>query len=140
MNKLFCFLFLCLFFLNVCGSVMDGQNHNFEDETIFSSAKNFNVINGYGSSIVYIDRIGIDFYSAKDSLMKKIILPDSGCPENPCQEFYLTLETMSIDFEFDNRIFTVLVFNEPVNMIPINTPCEVLDSRGNHFRIQWQID
>jgi hypothetical protein len=109
----------------------------YNSEAIFDTIKEFKIIKGYCGSINYIGKIGIDCKTAEDSLFKTITLPNSGCPNNPCQEFHIYKDTIIVDFKFDNRTFIAIVFKDIQDKMQIMAPSEVLDERGNHYRINW---
>lgn len=140
MKKMFNIMILLVLFGFSCKkekSDIEERNTKYNSEAIFDTIKEFKIIKGYCGSINYISKIGIDYQTAEDSLLKTITLPNSGCPNNPCQEYLIYKDTIIIDFKLDNRKFIAIVFKDIQDKMQIMAPSEVLDERGNHYRINW---
>jgi hypothetical protein len=81
----------------------DENDSDIQEESIFNENKTFKIIHGACGSIMYIERIGNDFDSALDSLIKRrepIISTNTWV-----EEYYIEKETMTIDFNYDDRTF-----------------------------------
>lgn len=122
---LFSILFVTLFF--ACD-----EN---SEESMFYENKTFPIIHGACGSIMYQGRIGNNFDSALDSLIKRrepMIYANTWV-----KEYYIEKETMTIDFNYDNRMFYSIGFIDKVQKIHIFSLSDVIDSNGNYFTILW---
>jgi len=107
------------------------------EEVLFEKIKTFQIKDGPCGKINYINRIGYNFNSALDSLLKFTLLPNSSCPNNPCQDYKIQHDTIIVDFNYDKRFFIAIVFKDINNRKQLMSISEVLDSKGNYFRINW---
>jgi len=125
---LFSILFAALF------AACDKKHEN--GEFVFKKDQTFKIIDGVAcGSVVYHSRFGKDFDSALDSLIKfrePMILANTWV-----EEYYIEKEIMTIDFNYDNRIFYSISFVDKVKNFPIFSLNDVIDSEGNYFNVLW---
>jgi len=122
----FCFL-LSLFFTSCKKTFTD-------DETLFKKHKTFKIIDGACGSIKYQGKIGNNFDSALDSLIK---LREPFIYGNPrVEEYYIEKEIMTIDFKYDDRVFFSIGFTDSRGL-HIFSLTDVIDSKGSYFVIRW---
>jgi hypothetical protein len=115
-------------------TVPPGENPLPEDSILFLiKDKTFNILHGPCGSIIYQDRIGKDFDSALDSLIKKMI-PYHGLSQI---EYYIDSEMITVDFNYDDRKFYSIGFRRKANDMYIFAISHVIDSNGNCFNILW---
>ena len=108
-----------------------------QEESIFSENKTFTVDNGC-TTITYQNRIGNDFESALDSLIKKYdpILNTLATEGHYSGEGYnINKEKINVNFCFDNREFKLLTFTDKANIYQILFSGDVIDDNGNYFRL-----
>lgn len=120
-------------FINGTQVYCHNENNNtiIEEETIFENNKKFKIIHGACGSIMYLERIGNDFDSALDSLIK---LRE---PSIQGKEYYIETEKMTIDFNHDDRVFYSVCFKNKVTNLILFGLTDVIDSNGNWFGILW---
>ena len=110
-----------------------------QEESIFKENKIFKIIHGEAcGSIMYHARIGNNFNSALDSLIelqKPTILANTWV-----EEYYIEKEVMTIDFNYDNRMFYSIGFKDKARDFYIFSLHDVIDNNGNHFVILWDKD
>jgi hypothetical protein len=113
----------------------DENNTDIQEEDIFKEKKIFTIDNGC-ATITYQSRIGNDFNSALDSLMKKYepildILATEGHYSG--EGYNIDKEKVKVDFGYDNREFKLLTFTDKANIYHILFSGDVIDEKGNHF-------
>ena len=85
-----------------------------------------------------INKIGEDFNSALDSLVAiRESFLNGGCPEPPCYDYYIDVDTMNIEYNSDDRKFIGIIFKNISNDIPIFSMTDVLDTYGYYYTIDW---
>lgn len=105
------------------------------------ASNEYKIQSGACGTIKLNGKIGDNFNAAKDSLIQiRKPLLTGGCPQNPCYNYYLETDTFRIDFDSDNRTFLGIAFKNSENNQHIFSMSDVLDSRGNHYTINWCID
>ncbi len=97
--------------------------------------KIFTIDNGC-ATITYQNRIGKDFDSALDSLIRKYepilnVLATEGHYSG--DGYNVNKEKINVDFGYDSRIFKLLTFTDKANTSRIIFSADVIDERGNHF-------
>jgi hypothetical protein len=98
----------------------------------------YTILEGACGSITPMGNIGSDFNSALDSLTRiREPLLTGGCPEAPCFDYYVTVDTLGIDYPADERDFLAVTFNDIGNDQPIFAMSDVIDSYGNYYTIHW---
>jgi hypothetical protein len=106
-----------------------------EEETIFENNKIFNIKGGCETmsykSIIYTNKLGNDFASALDSLIK---LKEQASTIN-IENCYIETEAIAIDFSYDDRLFYLIGFMDTIRQFHVSL--DVIDSKGNHFDIIW---
>ena len=113
----------------------DENNVEIKEESIFNENKTFTIDNGC-ATIIYQSRIGNDFDSALDSLIKKYdpilnVLATEGHYSG--EGYNIDKEKINIDFDYDNREFRLLTFTDKANIYRIIFSGDVIDEKGNHF-------
>jgi len=102
------------------------NNNTIVEETIFANKRFFSTKGGCEAtgykSIMYEGRIGNDFDSALDSLIKL----------EKQYNFDSIGKIIAIDFEYDDRLFYLINF---IFRPSITVPFYVIDSRGNYFYV-----
>ncbi|MDR1981211.1 MAG: hypothetical protein LBQ39_06300 [Tannerellaceae bacterium] len=104
------------------------------EEAIFEGVKTFGIIHGPCGTITYQNRIGNDFSQALDSLIK---LDKPFLEGLTSDEYYVEKETVTVDFNYDDRLFSAIGFRRIKDGVYIFSLSSVLDSKGNHFVINW---
>ncbi len=102
----------------------------FQKEKIFEENNTFDIIIGPCGTIKYCDRIGNDYKSALDSLLK-IRKP------NLIEEYYLDEKSITVKFNVDDRSFTSIAFRRVKNDHYLFSITDVLDGKGNYYIIFW---
>ncbi len=138
----FAILFATLFVAcnNVTGedNPVISPNVDMQEEPIFNDNRTF-TINGGGSTIVYQSRIGYDFDSALDSLIRRYepILNTLATEGHYSGEgFNIDKERINVNFSYDNRAFVLLTFADKVNIYQILFSGDVIDEKGNYYRLR----
>ena len=106
-----------------------------DDEFKLTKGQSFKVIHGVCGTIVYQEKIGNDFDSALDSIIKlrePIIIAEPWV-----EEYYVEKKRMTIDFNHDDRDFYSIGFIDKLQNFHIFSLTDVIDSEGNYFRIRW---
>jgi len=98
----------------------------------------YTILAGACGTIELNGNIGDDFYSALDSLNSiKEPLLTGGCPGNPCYNYYIDTDTLTIDFTDDDRDFLGVTFKNVANNLSVFAMSDVLDTKGNYYSINW---
>ena len=119
-------------------SITSLKENNMQEEPIFNDNRTFK-INGGGSTIVYQSRIGYDFDSALDSLIRRYepILNTLATEGHYSGEgFNIDKEKINVSFSYDNRAFVLLTFADKVNIYQILFSGDVIDEKGNYYRLR----
>ena len=115
----------------------DEKNVNIQEEALFKENKTFTIGNG-GSYILYQSKIGNDYESALDSLINKYepvlkILATEGHYSG--EGFNIDKEKVNVNFSYDSREFILLTFTDKANIYQILFSHDVVDEKGNYFRL-----
>lgn len=105
------------------------------EESIFNQNSTFTIDNSC-EKIVYHSRIGNDFDSALDSLIRKYepILNTLAKEGHYSGEgFNIDKKKINVDFSYDDRYFILLSFTDKKNIYQILFSGEVIDEKGNYF-------
>jgi len=105
------------------------------EEDIIKTDKIFKITGGC-ATVTYQSRIGNDFDSALDSLIKKYeprlnVLTTNGYYSG--EGYDIDKEKIKVDFGYDNREFRLLTFTDKANIYRILFSGDVIDERGNYF-------
>ena len=114
-------------------------NLEIQEEPFFNENKTFTVDKG-GTKITYICRIGNDFDSALDSLIREREPLLTGQPSYSGQGYNIDKKKINVDFSYDNRAFVLLTFIDKANIYQYLFTGDVIDERGNYFRVIWGED
>ena len=121
-NILYIAVLVAIFALISCERTNDGTN-DVADGT-------------YKCDVGYITlqaRIGGDFDSALDSLLKvKTVLPDT--------PYVVVPEALNVEYNTDDRCFYTIAFKREANGAYLQSPSDVLDTRGNWYLLAWLRD
>jgi hypothetical protein len=125
---LFSILFFAAFFI-ACDKNLRDNGCSFEKH------KTFTIDNGC-AKISYKSRIGSDFDSALDSLIRQYepelsMLATEGHYSG--EGYDIDKRKINVDFNCDDREFFFLIFTEKKNVYRILYACDVIDENGNHF-------
>ena len=112
-------------------------NVEIQEELIFSENKTFTI---GGGTIVYQSRIGNDFDSVLDSLIREREPLLTGQPSYSGQGYNIDKKKINVDFSYDNRAFVLLTFIDKANIYQYLFTGDVIDERGNYFRVIWGED
>lgn len=112
-------------------------NVEIQEEQIFSENKTFTI---GGGTIVYQSRIGNDFDSALDSLIREREPLLTGQPSYSGQGYNIDKKKINVDFRYDSREFILLTFIDKANIYNLLCTGDVIDERGNYFRVIWGED
>ena len=144
MNKLFSLAVMALFTISSATLFVACDNENpviwpdsEEEAAIFNENGTFTWVNGCGR-IVYQSRIGADFDSALDSLMRRYepilnVLAEEGHYSG--EGVTIDKQKIIVDFSYDNREFTLLTFIDAADIYRILVACDVIDGKGNYYRL-----
>lgn len=108
-----------------------------QEEPFFNENKTFTVDKG-GTKITYICRIGNDFDSALDSLIRRyepilntavIELHYSG------EGLIIDKQKINVDFSYDNRSFVLLTISDKANIYRVLFTSDVIDEKGNYYTL-----
>jgi hypothetical protein len=113
----------------------ENDDVDIQEEPILIEIKTFTIDHGC-ATIVYQSRIGKDFNSALDSLIRKYepilnVLAEEGRYSG--EGYNIDKEKINVDFSYDNREFKLLIFTDKVNIYRILFSGDVIDGRGNYF-------
>ena len=109
-----------------------------QEEPFFNNNKTFRVKGGF--TITYICRIGNDFESALDSLIREREPLLTGQPAYSGQGYDIDKEKIKVDFSYDSREFILLTFIDKANIYNLLCTGDVIDEKGNYFRFIWLED
>ena len=109
-----------------------------QEEPFFNNNKTFRVKGEV--TITYICRIGNDFESALDSLIRKYEPLLTGQPAYSGQGYDIDKEKIKVDFSYDSREFILLTFIDKANIYNLLCTGDVIDEKGNYFRFIWLED
>ena len=115
----------------------EGNKADMQEEPIFKENQTFTIGNGC-SSIMYLGKIGYDFESALDSLTKiyKPMLNTLAQEGHYSGKGYnIDKKEMNVDFDYDSRKFILLTFSDKTNIYQILFSHDVIDEKGNYFRL-----
>jgi len=139
----FTILFATLFVAcnNVTGedNPVISPNLEIQEEPFFNENKTFTVDKG-GTKITYICRIGNDFDSALDSLIREREPLLTGQPSYSGQGYNIDKKKINVDFSYDSREFILLTFIDKANIYNWLCTGDVIDEKGNFFRFIWPED
>jgi hypothetical protein len=90
----------------------------------------YKILSGACGTISFVDDIGKDFSTARDSLIS-IRKPFIG------NDYIIEEVEMEIDYNNDNRDFKGIIFRSGSNQTLIISMEDVLDSFGNYYFINW---
>jgi hypothetical protein len=113
-----------------------GENDaDIQEESIFDENKTYTIDHGC-ATITYQSRIGNDFNSALDSLIRKYepvlnVLANEGHYSGG--GYNVDKEKINVVFNYDNREFKLLTFTDKANIYRILFSGDVIDERGNYF-------
>lgn len=110
-----------------------------QEEPFFNENKTFTVDKG-GTKITYICRIGNDFDSALDSLIREREPLLTGQPSYSGQGYNIDKKKINVDFSYDSREFILLTFIDKANIYNLLCTGDVIDEKGNFFRFIWPED
>jgi hypothetical protein len=110
-----------------------------QEEPFFNENKTFTVDKG-GTKITYICRIGNDFDSALDSLIREREPLLTGQPSYSGQGYNIDKKKINVDFSYDSREFILLTFIDKANIYNWLCTGDVIDEKGNFFRFIWPED
>ncbi len=113
-----------------------------QEEMLFSENKSF-LIDGGCAAINYKSRLGVDFDSALDSLIKiyeplMSILETEGHYSG--EGFNIEKEKINVDFSYDTRAFILLTFIDKANIYNYLFTGDVIDEKGNYYRLIECVD
>lgn len=78
-------------------------------------------------------QIGGDLDSALDSLLKvKTVLPDT--------PYVVVPEALHVEYSADDRGFYTIAFKREENGAYLQSPNDVLDTKGNWYLLSWSMD
>ena len=113
-----------------------------QEEPFFNENKTLTLYNSW-ATITYQCRIGNDFDSALDSLIRKYepyltTLATEGHYSG--QGLNIDKKKIDVDFSYDSREFILLTFIDKANNYNYLITGNVIDEKGNYFRIHWPED
>ena len=104
------------------------------EEPIFNENKTFTIHNR-GETLLYQKRIGNDFDSALDSLIREREPLLTGQYAYSGQGYNIYKKKINVDFSYDNRKFVHLTFIGKGNIYQILCTGDVIDEKGNFYRL-----
>ncbi len=116
---------------------MESNNADMQEEYIFNENQTF-TIDKDCAKITYQGKIGYDTESALDSLMKRyeqlfISLVKEGHYSG--EGYIIDKKTINVDFSYDSREFYLLSFIDKVNIYNYLITGDVIDQKGNYYRL-----
>lgn len=113
-----------------------------QEEYIFNENQTF-TIDKDCAKITYQGKIGYDTESALDSLMKRyeqlfISLVKEGHYSG--EGYIIDKKTINVDFSYDSREFYLLSFIDKVNIYNYLITGDVIDQKGNYYRLMECVD
>ena len=108
-----------------------------QEEQIFNENKTF-TLDHSGATIVYQSRIGYDFDSALDSLIRRYepILKTAAIEGHYSGEgFNIDKQKINVNFSYDSRAFVLLTFIDKANIYNYLFTGDVIDEKGNLYRL-----
>jgi hypothetical protein len=124
------FRFIILFLISL---LLLACEKNSEKDTV-----TYTILSGACGTINLVGNIGPDFNTALDSLetIREPFLT-GGCPGSPCYDYYVDVDTLSIDYSLDDREFLGVIFKDVGNSISIFSMSDVIDTYGYYYTIHW---
>lgn len=121
---------------------MESNNADMQEEYIFNENQTF-TIDKDCAKITYQGKIGYDTESALDSLMKRyeqlfISLVKEGHYSG--EGYIIDKKTINVDFSYDSREFYLLSFIDKVNIYNYLITGDVIDQKGNYYRLMECVD
>lgn len=116
------------------------NNESIQEEQIFSENKTFT---SDGGSITYQSRIGYDFDSALDSLLRRYepILNTAAIEGHYSGEgLIIDKQKINVDFRYDNRAFVLLTISDKANIYRVLFTSDIIDEKGNYYRVNLPED
>ena len=110
-----------------------------QEEQIFNENKTFTG----SATIVYQSRIGYNFDSALDSLIRRYgpILKTLATEGHYSGEgLNIDEKKINVDFSYDNRAFFLLTISDKANIYQCLFTGDVIDEKGNYFKVIWRED
>ena len=83
--------------------------------------------------IKYEATIGCDFESALDSLLKVIVF-------RPNEPYIVVPEPLDVVYPTNDRDFYWIAFKDTADRLYMGSPMDVLDTKGDWYRILWGDD
>ena len=83
--------------------------------------------------IRYEATIGDDFDSALDSLLKKIVY-------RPAEPYIVVPEPINVVYPTNDRSFYLIAFKDTVDRVYLQSPMDVLDTKGCWYSVIWGED
>lgn len=118
------------------------NNVSIQEEPLFNENKTFTIKNG-SATIVYQSRIGHDFDSALDSLVRRYEpLLETLAKEGHYSGEGLNIDKkkINVDFSYDNRAFLLLTITDKANIYQCLFTSDVIDEKGNYYFVNWSED
>ena len=126
-----------IFFIGKVTDCSDATNVDIQEEPVFRDNKVFTVDKG-SATLIYQSRIGYDFESALDSLIKNynpLLNTLAAEGHYSGKGFNIDKEKINVNFNYDNRAFWLLTFTDKANVYNILFSGEVIDDKGNYYRL-----
>lgn len=136
-QKIFLFLFATLLMACSDNSVIDEDVPTMQEESFLIESKTFSLGKG-NAKIMYQSKIGYNFDSALDSLIRKYEpVLNKLAAEGHYSGTGITInkETINVNFNYDSRTFLLLTFIDKLNIFSILFTGDVIDERGNYYRL-----
>ena len=115
-------------------------NLDMQEEPIFNENKTFKCD---GGSIAYLSRIGYDFDSALDSLIRRYepTLETAAIEGHYSGEgLNIDKKRINVDFSYDNRAFLLLTITDKANIYQCLFTSDMIDEKGNYYFVNWPED
>lgn len=86
-----------------------------------------------GGYIKYNATIGCDFESALDSLLRVIVF-------RPNEPYIVVHEPLDVVYPANDRNFYWIAFKDTANRLYLGSPMDVIDTKGDWYKIIWGED
>lgn len=86
-----------------------------------------------GGYIKYNATIGCDFESALDSLLRVIVF-------RPTEPYIVVHEPLDVVYPANDRNFYWIAFKDTANRLYLGSPMDVIDTKGDWYKIIWGED
>lgn len=125
-------------FIAACGQEPAITPNAVQEPAASSRLTHIRIMGRPGEQLEYVGEIGDDYDSALDSLQRKYDPWFSGLVAEghySGEGYIISEEKLSVDFSYDDRDFILLTFIDKANPYNYLITGDVLDGKGNYYRL-----